>query len=212
MKLRKSIWIISLTVIALIFAACDTGGDATGGTTGGDANASSAPDLSQTETVEAADLGGSVSVSYPEGWFVTGEGGNFIISNSEEAIASSGPDDFEEIPAGTVLVSSSVIPGEMAASMGVAEDAGPAAFLEVFADFMGGDGMPEFGDVEELTVDGNAAARAVGSDDKMTGALYAIDKDGVFIFGFGVTRADEGDANAELIQAIIASTTVTTTE
>ncbi len=209
MKLRNVIWIISLTMIALVFAACDTGGDATGGTTGGDANASSAPDLSQTETVDVAELGGSLSVSYPEGWFVSGEGGGFIISNSEEALASSGPDDFDEIPEGTVVVSITMIPGEMASAMGIQGDATPTVILDTFSGFMAGEGMPEFGDVEELTIDGSAAARTSGSDDKMTAALYAIDNEGVFTFGFGATRADEAEANADLIQAIIASATYT---
>lgn len=209
MKLRNLIWITSLAVIALIFAACDTGGDAAGGTTGGDANASSVPALSQTETVESPEIGGSISVSYPEGWFVNGAGGNFLISNSEEALASSGPEDFDEIPAGTVVVTISVIPGEMASAMGVQGDVTPAAIIGVFSGFMGGEGMPDFGDAEELTIDGNAAARSTGSDDKMTATLYAIDKSGSFVFGFGATRVDEADANADLIQAIIASTTFT---
>jgi len=209
MKLRNLIWLTSLAVIALVFAACDSGGDASGGTTGGDANASSAPALSQTETIESPEMGGSMSVSYPEGWFVSGEGGGFLISNSEEALASSGPEDFDEIPTGTVVVTISIIPGEMAAAMGVQGDVTPTAIIDVFSGFMGGEGMPEFGDVEELTIDGNAAARTTGSDDKMTATLYAIDKGGSFAFGFGATRVDEAEANAALIQSIIASATFT---
>ena len=209
MKLRNFIWITSLTIIALVFAACNSGGDAAGGTTGGDANASSATELTQTETVESPEMGGTLSVSYPEGWFVTGEAGSFIISSSEEALASSGPEDFDEIPAGTVLIVINIIPTEMASAMGVQGDVTPAAIIEVFSGFMGGDDMPEFGDVEELTIDGNAAARTTGSDDKMTATMYAIDKSGSFAFGFGVTRVDEAAANADLIQAIIASATLT---
>ncbi len=215
MKTRKLFWLVALTVMATIFAAC--GGDqAAGGDTagGGDdnANASSAVELSQTETVDAEEFGGSISVSYPEGWAFQGEGGAILIANSEETLAIEDPASVDEIPAGSVLLTVSIIPGEMAGAMGLTGDVTPKAIIETFSAFMTGDDMPEFGDIEELTIDGNPAARMSGSDDKMNATMYAIDKGGNFTFGFGATRADEAGANAELIQAIIASATFTASE
>lgn len=212
MKTRKLFWLVALTVMATIFAAC--GGDqAAGGDGGGDnANASSAVNLSQTETIEAAEMGGSIDVSYPEGWVVQGAAGSIIVANSEETIAIEDPTNADEIPAGSVLISMSVIPGEMAGAMGLTGEVTPSMIIETFSAFMAGEDMPEFGDIEELTIDGNPAARIIGSDDTMSATMYAIDKGGNFTFGFGVTRVDEGDANADLIQSIIASATFTAAE
>lgn len=214
MKLRKLFWLTSLAVMALIFAACgNDGGAADGGNNdGGDADASGAVELTQTETIESAEFGGTLSVSYPEGWFVSGEGGGFLISNSEEALASSGPEDFDEIPEGTVVVTVTMIPGEMAGAMGVEGDVTPAAIIDVFSGFMGGEDMPAFGDVEELTINGNPAAKTTGSDDTMSATLYAIDNDGNFAFGFGATRSDEADQHAAVIEAIISSASFTASE
>jgi len=96
--------------------------------------------------------------------------------------------------------------------MGVEGDVTPSAIIELFSGFMVGDEMPELGDIEELTIDGNPAAKTTGSDDKMGAAVYAIDNGGNFTFGFGATRADEADANADVIQAIIASAKFTAAE
>lgn len=212
MKFRKLFWLTTLAMMALVFAACNTTGDAGGDNNGGDANASSAVDLSQTETVEAPEFGGSISVSYPEGWFFQGEGGAILISNNEEAITSSSMDDLSQIPEGTVVVTLSIIPAEATAAMGLGDAVTPASIIDTFSAFMPSEDMPEFGDVEELTIDGNPAARTTGSDDVASASMYAIDKGGNFTFGFGATRADEAGANAELIQAIIASATFTASE
>lgn len=210
MKIRKLIWITSLAVIALIFAACDTGGDAGGGDTDGGNNASSAVELSETQTVELADIGGSISISYPEGWFFTEQGGSVIVSNNEEAMAATGADF--EVPEGVVLVNLNVVPGEMAGLMGVEGDLTPLSVLEVFSGFMTGDDMPEFGEPAELTISGKPAASINGSDDQMSATIYVVDVDGTFIVGVGATRADEAGANADLIQSIVASVTFTAAE
>jgi len=216
MKTRKMFWLFALTMMAVIFAAC--GGDAAQGGDGGDAgdagdaNASSAVELSQTETIEAAEFGGSISVSYPEGWVVQGEAGAIMVANSADTLAIEDPSAVDEIPAGSVMISMSVIPGEMAGAMGLTAESTPAEVIELFSSFMGGEGMPEFGDVEELEIDGNAAARATGSDDTMTATLYAVEKDGNFTFGFGATRPDEVDQFAETIQAVVASATFAAAE
>lgn len=211
MKTRKLIWITSLAVIALIFAACDTGGgDAGGGDADGGNNASSAVELSETQTVEMADIGGSISISYPEGWFYTEQGGSVIVSNNEEAMAATGADF--EVPEGVVLVNVNIVPGEMAGLMGVEGDLTPLSVLEVFSGFMTGDDMPEFGEPAELTIDSKPAASITGSDDQMSATIYVVDVDGTFIVGVGATRAGEADANADIIQAIVASVTFTAAE
>ena len=72
--------------------------------------------------------------------------------------------------------------------------------------------MPEFGDVSELTIDGDAAAVTSGTNDKISATLYAIDKDGNFAFGFGATKAGEQDEHADLIKAIVSSVSFTPSE
>lgn len=216
MKTRKLFWLVALSIMIVIFAACDAtasnNGDGGNGDSGNDANASSAVELSQSETIEAAEFGGSITVNYPEGWFVQGEGGAVIITSNEDAASIEDPASLDEIPAGTVLVSASVVPAEMAGLMGAGEDSTPADIIELFSGFMAGEDMPEFGEIEEIEIDGNPAARTTGSTDLMSATMYAIEKDGNFTFAFGVTRPDEADANAEVIQAIAASMEFTASE
>jgi len=216
MKTRKLFWLFALSIMAVVFAAC--GGDAATGGGDGDgggddsAQASSAVELSQTETIDAPEFGGSISVSYPEGWVVQGEGGAIVIASSQEVAEIQDPSAAEEIPEGAVLISASVIPGEMAGAMGIEGDVNPTAIIETFTGIMSGDDMPEFGDIEELQIDGNDAARTTGSNDLMSATMYAIDNGGNFTFGFGATRPDEVDQHAATIEAILASTTFTASE
>lgn len=212
MKFRKLFWMIAVAMMAFVLAACgNTGGDNADG--GDNSNASGAVELSKTETVESPDFGGSISVSYPDGWFFQSDGGGLFITNNEDAIGTSGPEDLDDIPVGTVVVTVSVIPSEMAGLMVTTDDeVTPAALIDAFSAFMGGEDFPEFGDTEELTIDGNSAARVSGSNDKMTASIYAINKDGNYTVGLGATRPDEAAANADVIQAILASATFTASE
>gem|GEM_PF-3041594 len=173
---------------------------------------STVPESTETTTVESGEFGGTITVNFPEGWVAEGDNGAVLIANSEEVMAIEDPTSVDEIPQGSVLISLSIIPGDIIEVLGLTPDSSPAEVIELFSSFMGGDSMPEFGETEEFEVDDNEAARSTGSDATISATLYAVEKDGNFTFGFGATRPDEVDQFADTIQAIIASATFTATE
>ncbi len=212
MKARKLFWLFALSIMAVIFAAC--GGDAAnggGGEGGGDADASSAVELTQTETVDAEEFGGSISVSYPEGWVAQSEAGAIFVGTSEEALAIDDPTT-AEIPEGAAIMNITVLPAEMGSVMGIEADASAADVLGVFTAFMAGDDMPEFSDVEEIDVDGATVATTTGNDENFTATIYAVVNDGTFVIGFGATRADEAGSKDAIFQAIVTSASFTAAE
>lgn len=169
-------------------------------------------ELPESTTVDVPELGGSIFVSYPEGWVTQDQSGAILLGTSEEALAIQDPTQIDEIPTGTVIVNVTIIPAEMAGFMGLAEDATPADVLDTFLSFVSGEGMPEFSDIEEMTIDDTLAARAVGQDDTVALNLYVLDNGDAFVVGFGATRADEAEEQAETIQAIVASAQFTVSE
>lgn len=209
MKLQKVFWTIAVAVMAVILAACgnNAGGDSGGGDTN-NSSASSAPALTQTETADSPELGGSVSVSYPEGWTALSAAGSISLSNNADALEASS--DLSSIPAGTVFVNVSVIPAEMAGLMVTAEEINPVAVVETFKGFVAeGDDAPTFGDIEETTIEGSPAAMVTGSDDEADAILIALEKDGAYILVLGGASKGELAGNTDLIKAIAGSASFT---
>lgn len=207
MKTRKLFWLFALSIMAVIFAAC--GGDAANGGDGGNSDSGSSVELTQTETVEGEEVGGSLSVKYPEGWAAESTGGAILVGSSEEVLAIQDPTSADEIPAGAVVVNVSVIPAEMAGFMGLEADSTPADAIGVFTSFMSAEDGPTFSEPTDVDLNGTPASSITGADDNVSITLYAFKIDDNFVIAFGATRADEAGSQDATIQAIAASTEYT---
>jgi hypothetical protein len=202
MKMHKLILLVALSVMALFSVACDDVATPIDDNT---------IQLTQTETIQIDDFGLSVSVSYPSGWFISNESGAILLANSEEALAIS---DFSssEFPVGSAVMTITVIPPEMGGVMGIEEGASSVDILDVFVQFMSGDGMPTFSDIEEVTINDATIAHTTGSDEDVSATIYALATESSYLMGFGATRADEAGSQSDTFEAIIASTVVNTGE
>lgn len=206
MKLNKLFLLLSAVMMVVVMAACSDAGTTDDGDSGNEDGVDVS--LSQTETIEAQGLG-NISVSYPEGWVAQGESGAVIIASSEDVLAIEDPASVDEIPAGSVLISVTIIPTEMGDSLGLSEDASPNDVIDVFSALMTGEDFPELSESEDVTIGGKPAAVTRGSDDKLNASIYAIVSDNVFIVGLGATRPDEADQHTATIEAILGSVTFT---
>jgi len=168
--------------------------------------------LPQSITMDMSDFGGNVTVNYPEGWVARDEASAIVIASSEDALEINDPATLEDLPEGTVVISITVIPADMAGLMGIEGEITPASIVETFTSFIEDSAMPEFSEVEEVQLNGDLAARSSGTTEILSAVLYAVEKDGDFTFAFGSTRADEYDVYAEEIEAIISSTEFTPLE
>ncbi|GEM_PF-2728098 len=167
-------------------------------------------DLPQSLTVSLEDLGGEMTVSYPDGWFAMDDLGSILISNTEDAFTMD--PSIDDVPPRTVVVNMTILPAEMGSVMGLDADPTVTEVLELVAQFMAGGDVPEFGEIEEIEINGITAAQTSGSDDSVAMTLYTVIQDRGFVIGLGATRADEAGSQDELIQSIVASTIFTATD
>jgi hypothetical protein len=189
MKLNKFGQMALLLIVALLVAACGGGGSDTsggGGDAGGSGDAGSSVNLSQ--NISSTDFsGGTVTVSYPEGWAARESSGNVTIGNSEAALdaGASGA-----IPADVVNINVSATPGMAAAAAATS----PVEMMTMFSQASGGMFTLE-GEVEELQVGGKAAAYQEGmvSAEGQTAAIALLIIDlGDGIYGQVLGGAAEG--------------------
>lgn len=168
--------------------------------------------LAQSETIHSLIFGGDISVSYPDGWFISEEYSHFLISNHEESIESDNIDEAEGISAGTIIISLTIIPNDTVYMLGIEGEVTPVSVMDFFSTFIANEDFPEFTDTKEVKIGEFSSAYITASDDQMSVVLYIVEKDGDFIFGFGATHPEESYLYTELIQAIIASATFTPTD
>lgn len=211
MNMRKWFGLMLVLMLAFVLAACGGDGDDDGGNSDGDNNSASSVALPQTITSEDPNFGGSLTVSYPEGWVAQDAGGAVAVANSQETLdtaqaATGAPDMGDNAVFATIQA---LGPQMLSFFMDEGAEMSPAAVLN--ATLLSGsedeEGV-EIGEVQEETLNGKSAATVVAtsSGESGEGRIFgvAVEVNGGYVVVGAITALGEEDFDDE-IRAIAGS-------
>ncbi|MEM9950704.1 MAG: hypothetical protein AAF846_03825 [Chloroflexota bacterium] len=198
MRYTRSLLFVAVAMLSMFLVACGTSGD------GGGNNAESV-NLSQTLTYDD-EMGATVTVSYPEGWFSESADGTASFASTEDLLTQAGGVDTPEVPSGEVVAIMLALPSEMV-SFFVEDGADPSAVAianSFVSDIIDTEG--EIGEVEETTIGEQSAAVVQGTTEGVDVVLVTIDLgDGNYALVFGATAEGEGNDIRATIEAMAGS-------
>jgi|GEM_PF-3433183 len=194
MKIRKLVWIMTVTVLTLVLAAC--GGNAPAPTA--ESGAPSANTLSKQAIFDGGILGGGFSVQYPDSWSHQIGESDIRLSNDTDILSlDSEPTD---LSTGTIAMSVSLTPASDIQGFDV------TSLVQTFVDLaQSSSPPPEFGDIETITLDGRNAAKAIGTVAGSDNMLLAVDLDGNIVLTIIIAPEGELSGHMDTINAIVAS-------
>lgn len=142
---------------------------------------------------------GSLTFNYPEGWIVEAtDFGEIMVATSETALMSVESDAMEPGEFAFMLVP--------ATAMGFEMGSDPVASLALVLEAIGGEGAPDFGAPEALTIGDMEAARVEGglSEGDYALLLLQVDPSNILMIVAVSAPGEIGDFNADL-EAILGS-------
>jgi len=190
MKTRKLFWMFTVTAMALLFVAC--------------AGNTPAPTVDPTAlgkqaTFDGGAIGGGFTVSYPNAWSHQVSEDGIRLSNDSNILNDTS--DSDTFASGVVAISVSLTPRQDAQAFPTAE-----SLLQGFMDIAAtAQNAPSYGDIEAITLDGRAGAKALGTVAGSDSLLIALDLDGNYVLGFIVAPQGEVNTHMDTVNAIIES-------
>lgn len=199
MRHRKGLLFILVTALSTFLVACGASG-------------SESVNLSQTLTYDDG-MDSTVSVDYPEGWSATEENGSGSFASSEELLEQAASSDLPDVASGEVVAVSLALPSDMASMfMEEGTDPSPASLANSFVSDIVSEG-DEIGEVEETTINDQAAAVVQGTTENISIVLVTIELgDGNYALVFGATAEGEGDDIRATIEAMAGSISIESTD
>ncbi|MEO1287673.1 MAG: hypothetical protein AAFV93_07885 [Chloroflexota bacterium] len=198
MRYTRSLLFVTIAMLSMFLVACGASGD------GGGDNAESV-NLSQTLTYDD-EMGATVTVSYPEGWFSEAVDGTGSFASTEDLLAQASGSGTPDVPSGEVVAVMLALPSEMV-SFFVEDGADPSAVAianSFVSDLVTAE--DEVGEVEELTLGEQAGAVVQGTSEGADVVLVTIDLgEGNYALVFGATAEGEGNDIRATIEAMAAS-------
>lgn len=206
---KRNLVFVFSAILSLLLVACGATAD-----DGGDADSSSAGSVNLSQSLSFDDeVGGSVTLNYPDGWASNTDTGLITLASSEELITEN-PDSPES---GQVLTSVIVLPPEMASIfVSGGEEVSVVSLANSFPTTFG-EGSETFSEVEETTIDGKTAAILTGEIESEDAAIsvvivaIALEGDSYAII-LGGTALGESDSIRVTIEAIAGSVSYTAGE
>lgn len=192
MLYKRNLLIVLSIILSVVLVACG----------GGDAGS---VDLSQSITLED-ELGGTASISYPEGWSANSDNGLFSMASSEELLAQAANSDLPDVSAGEVVAVSMILPAEMASFF--VDDGAEVSVAAIASAFVAdlADETDTVNETEETTINDKAAAVVTGTTEGVDIVLVAIEVgEGNYAIVFGATAEGEGGDIRATIEAMAGS-------
>lgn len=155
------------------------------------------------ESFSREENGQTFQFNYPSGWVVADDFGMISLANSQEVLDLISSTNIEEVslPANSVGLQITQLPADQLP----AEIDSPLSLLTMMTQSAAGDGAPTFGSPEELTINGNAAARVTLTlPEGGSGAIYSLKAGDNYLFVVAVSPSytDYAATTAAILQTI----------